>query len=134
MAGAPPPPPGPKRQARLTFADDDEELVEFRPKTKRRGPGAKTIVARAGSAKQGRFMDAFFMRRGDDDADDEYAGVGVGAGAGAGAGAGWSREGESRVSRVVGDLSTCIPPVLLHYPPVTSLASPVSPARQPCLI
>ena len=44
MAGAPPP-PGPKRQARLVFADDDEaELVEFRRNVKRRGPGAKTLV------------------------------------------------------------------------------------------
>ena len=81
MAGAPPP-PGPKRQARLVFADDDDaELVEFRRNVKRRGPGAKTLVARAGKAVQGRFMDTFFKRRDDDD----YAGT-MGAGAGAGAG------------------------------------------------
>ena len=77
MAGAPPP-PGPKRQARLVFADDDDaELVEFRRNVKRRGPGAKTLVARAGKAVQGRFMDTFFKRRDDDD----YAGT-MGAGAG----------------------------------------------------
>ena len=67
MAGAPPPPPGVKRQTRLTFTDDDEEHVKFRSRISRAArlsglPGAKTIVARAVAAMQGRFMDFFYSR------------------------------------------------------------------------